>query len=120
MIVDDPDAGDLPFVHWVHVYGIPGDTPSFTDNPDSVTQGVNDVLDPALEVGWFGPCPPANGPHRYQFTLYGLGEKLALPPGLNGTELLKRDPGQHRRPGDDHGLLRERRVIPDLCTAGAA
>lgn len=82
-VVDDPDAPtEEPFVHWV-VYGIPGNTSSFTDGEEALLYGVND----AGNEGWTGPCPPEGEEHEYDFTLFALNRPLELEPGLDGREL---------------------------------
>lgn len=83
VIVDDPDAGELPFSHWV-VYGIPPTAKGLPENipPDvattnGVVQGKNDFH----RLGWGGPDPPEGKPHRYSFWVYALAKPLHLKPG---------------------------------------
>ena len=67
LILDDPDAPNGTFTHWV-VYNI---SPSTT----SVAQGVNPngvvASNSAGTRNYVGPCPPS-GEHRYHFKLYAL------------------------------------------------
>lgn len=68
LIVQDPDAIQKVWVHWI-LFNIPPTVTHLDENQktSSFTTGVNDF-------GTFtykGPCPP-QGKHRYQFTLYAL------------------------------------------------
>ena len=83
LIVDDPDAPGMPFVHWV-IYGIAPATTEISDGQPEFTYGLNDVQ----LLDWFGPCPPpGDGPHEYIFTLTALTDALVLDPGLDGRQL---------------------------------
>jgi Raf kinase inhibitor-like YbhB/YbcL family protein len=69
LIVEDPDAPNPPFIHWV-VYNIP---PQNKIEEDSIPglQGINSDQ----EENFVPACPPS-GTHRYFFKLYALKEKL--------------------------------------------
>jgi len=89
LVVEDPDAPNGTWVHWV-LYRIPASTkhlPEGVPRRDTVagtgTQGVNDFK----KVGWGGPCPPPGPAHRYVFTLYALDTEPALPPGKTRADL---------------------------------
>jgi Raf kinase inhibitor-like YbhB/YbcL family protein len=75
LIVDDPDAPNGSWVHWVLV-DLP---PTTTELPEGVSKlpggriGVNDWK----RAEWGGPAPP-KGRHRYQFKLYALDRELGL------------------------------------------
>ncbi len=91
LICHDPDAPrEGGWTHWV-VYGM-----------DSGLQGLPEAVpaeerveEPALiqgenswgKIGYGGPAPPPGSPHRYQFTLYALSERLNLEPGATKDEL---------------------------------
>jgi len=67
VVVDDPDAGEKPFVHWI-VIGLPpenGSVPSRAKN-------VRELDNTGGKTGWTPPCPPSGAPHRYRFTVYAL------------------------------------------------
>lgn len=88
LIVDDPDAPRGPFTHWV-LYNVPKEMKELPEHmhlnahlSDGSLQGVND----AGKTGYTGPCPPS-GTHRYQFTVYALGIKLALAARVHVGEL---------------------------------
>jgi Raf kinase inhibitor-like YbhB/YbcL family protein len=90
LVVDDPDAPNKVFTHWL-IYNIPSDV---TELPEGVPtdekltnralQGSNDFG----KIGYGGPCPPPDGPHRYRFNLYALSQALDLEPGTSKTQLL--------------------------------
>lgn len=90
LIVDDPDAPNRTWVHWV-LYGLPADTTAVPESvpPDpevlgGARQGENDFGD----LGWGGPCPPAGEDHRYVFHLYALEGTPELEAGASKQELL--------------------------------
>ncbi len=77
LIVDDPDAPDGAFVHWL-VWNIALDTQEIAENsvPEEAVEGANSGGQPS----YMGPCPPS-GTHRYFFKIYALDTKLSLPAG---------------------------------------
>lgn len=92
LIVDDPDAPDQTFVHWL-LWNIPADTEQI---PQSMPQGpaVSDLggaeqgTNDADEVGYSGPCPPeGDGPHTYRFILYAVDTELEVEAGATREEL---------------------------------
>lgn len=76
LIVDDPDAPNGTFVHWV-LYNIDPSTTFIDENskPKLCMEGINGFG----KLGYGGPCP-VSGQHRYFFKLYALKEYLAVPP----------------------------------------
>jgi len=73
LIVEDPEAPNGTFVHWV-IYRIPPEVACFAeDMPDrpSLADGTRQGTNSAGKVGWTPPCPPS-GTHRYYFTIYAL------------------------------------------------
>lgn len=90
LIVDDPDAPDGTFTHWV-VYNLPADTRELPEGvtkeptlPDGGIQGKNSFG----ELGFGGPCPPKNGAHRYFFKIFALDQPLDLPPGASKEQVI--------------------------------
>jgi Raf kinase inhibitor-like YbhB/YbcL family protein len=82
LIVSDPDAPVSTFIHWI-IYNLPPESRNLPEGvptqehlPDGSAQGQNDNE----TIGYWGPCPPGNSPHRYLFTLYALDSTLNLPP----------------------------------------
>lgn len=67
LIMDDPDAPNGTFTHWV-----------VQDIPATATNLANQPLGKPLRndfgrAAYAGPCPPVgHGPHRYFFTLYAV------------------------------------------------
>jgi Raf kinase inhibitor-like YbhB/YbcL family protein len=93
LIVDDPDAPNGTWVHWVlyglapAVSGLPAGVPrdAVLKSPSGAKQGITDFRRP----GWGGPCPPPGPAHRYFFTLYALSRESRVPPGATSTVLLE-------------------------------
>lgn len=74
LIVEDPDAPQGTFLHWL-VFNI---SPKVTkveehDVPGEGEEGLND----GGKQGYTGPCPPS-GTHRYFFKLYALDTQLQI------------------------------------------
>jgi len=80
LIMDDPDAPNGGFNHWI-MWNI---DPSVTINENSApgTQGKNG----AGKNSYAGPCPPT-GTHHYHFKVYALDTKLNLQNGAGKTQL---------------------------------
>jgi Raf kinase inhibitor-like YbhB/YbcL family protein len=67
LIMDDPDAPNGTFTHWV-LYDIPATARSLADQSFG-TALRNDFG----HAAYGGPCPPVgHGPHRYFLTLYAV------------------------------------------------
>jgi Raf kinase inhibitor-like YbhB/YbcL family protein len=85
LLVVDPDAPGGPFLHW-SVWNIPANfraSPEGNPPPDA-TEGENSFGD----KGYGAPCPPKGSPpHRYQFVLYGLTDKLPVGSGASPNEV---------------------------------
>jgi Raf kinase inhibitor-like YbhB/YbcL family protein len=66
LIMDDPDAPNGPFTHWL-VYDIPvGNGPLAAGDGKTLQNGFG-------RTGYGGPCPPpGHGRHRYYFTVYAV------------------------------------------------
>lgn len=88
LVVDDPDAPNPPFSHWL-IWSV---DPETTTIPAEVPRGKSvEALGAAIQgtndqgrVGSGGPCPPpADSPHTYRFRLLALGEALDLDAGSN-------------------------------------
>ncbi|MDA1035713.1 MAG: YbhB/YbcL family Raf kinase inhibitor-like protein [Chloroflexi bacterium] len=91
LVVEDPDAPDGSFFHWL-VYNLPPDVDGFEEGagnpfastPKGGSQGTNSFRG----LGYSGPCPPASETHRYRFHLYALDSELAVPAIAEPNELL--------------------------------
>jgi Raf kinase inhibitor-like YbhB/YbcL family protein len=66
LIVDDPDAPNGTFPHWL-AFNIPsGEGRVEVESGKTLTNGFG-------REGYGGPCPPrGDGPHRYVFRLYAV------------------------------------------------
>ena len=87
VIVDDPDAPDGVWNHWL-LFDIPSVVRALAQGykPGKLGEsGVNDFGKP----GYSGPCPPKRGgPHRYYFKIFGLDvPKLDLKEGVSREQL---------------------------------
>jgi Raf kinase inhibitor-like YbhB/YbcL family protein len=88
LIMDDPDAGAQPWIHWV-LWNLPGElrqlpqgaSPGGPLHP-AVVEGVNSWG----RNGYGGPCPP-RGRHRYRFTLHALDRALDVNPRWTVADL---------------------------------
>lgn len=74
LIVDDPDAPQGTFTHWI-VFNIDPKIEEIGEDeiPKGGIEGINDTS----EKGYIGPCPPV-GTHHYIFHLYALDKTLDL------------------------------------------
>ncbi len=86
LIMDDPDAPNGTWVHWL-LWNIPVINQGFSIDegvePANAVYGTNDF--DKLEYG--GPCPPF-GTHRYFFKVYALDRELDLEEGATKDELM--------------------------------
>ena len=84
LVVDDPDAPDGTFVHWV-VLDIPRGTRTVAEA--TAPAGSAQADNTAGDAGYAGPCPPS-GRHRYRFTVYGLSANTGLDDGAALSDAL--------------------------------
>lgn len=82
LIVDDPDAPNGTFDHWV-IWNIPP-TGRIDENSVPGVQGKNG----RGENKYTGPCPPS-GVHHYYFKVYALDIKLDLPSSTDKKALME-------------------------------
>ena len=80
LILEDPDAPQGVFTHWV-VFDIQPAN-SISENSG---QGVS-ALNSLGQMGYTPPCPPS-GVHRYFFHVFALDRGLNLRPGSTRTEV---------------------------------
>ncbi|MBW4560871.1 MAG: YbhB/YbcL family Raf kinase inhibitor-like protein [Mojavia pulchra JT2-VF2] len=90
LIMDDPDAPNGTFTHWI-IYNIPADSRELPEDvakqpklADGCFQGKNSFGD----LGFGGPCPPKDSTHRYFFKLHALDIMLDLPAGASKQEIM--------------------------------
>lgn len=92
LIVDDPDAPNKTWVHWL-IWGIPADrtelpagvaTDGIVESLGGARQGTNDFDN----LGYGGPAPPpGHGTHHYRFTLHALDRTIDLDAGAKREAL---------------------------------
>ena len=85
VVVDDPDAPNGTFVHWV-LAGLP---PTRTvlaagERPP----GAVEARGSSGEVGYTGPCPPNHQTHHYRFTVYALRARSGVTAGASSSTAL--------------------------------
>jgi len=84
LIVDDPDAPNGDFVHWV-VWNIDPKTLVIENNNISgATEGYTSLGKP----GWVAPCPPS-GIHHYNLKLFALDTLLSMPKSSGKADLIR-------------------------------
>jgi Raf kinase inhibitor-like YbhB/YbcL family protein len=99
LIVEDPDAPNGTFYHWV-MWNIPPKN-AIKENSRPGTEGKNSMR----ENKYFGPCPPSDT-HYYHFKVYALNTKLSLVPNTDEKELLNAMKGHIISSGELIGLYR--------------
>lgn len=84
LVVDDPDAPNGTFVHWV-VLDLPPETTQLDGGtlPSGAVQAKNSAGKPS----YYGPCPPS-GTHHYRFTVYALSQPTGLSDGADTGKAL--------------------------------
>ena len=71
LILDDPDAPNGRFTHWI-VYNIPpesGELAQAQPNTKVLANGAQQGDTSAGSRGYYAPCPPIGASHRYMFTV---------------------------------------------------
>jgi Raf kinase inhibitor-like YbhB/YbcL family protein len=83
LVMEDPDAPDEVWVHWV-LWDIPPETKEIREHsaPFGAVEGTTSWGD----SGYGGPCPPV-GTHRYFFRLFALNTRFHLPAAATREEL---------------------------------
>lgn len=90
LVVDDPDAPDGVFTHWI-AWGLDPAVDGLGEGERAPNEGRNDFG----TTGYRGPCPPpGHGRHRYVFRLYALDADLELDAGAAKAELEQAIEGQ--------------------------
>ena len=72
LIMDDPDAPNGTFTHWV-LFDIPAERTELAGGSRSDAVGMSGK-NSRSELGYMGPCPPS-GTHRYFFRLFAIDTK---------------------------------------------
>ena len=84
LIVDDPDAPNGDFAHWV-IWNI--DPKTYVIENDNLPLGATEGYTSLNRPGWVAPCPPS-GIHHYNFKLYALDVVLSMPKSSNKADLI--------------------------------
>jgi len=84
LIVDDPDAPNGTFIHWV-AWNIPAETKELPEGVKLLNNGLNDYG----KLGYDGPNPPPGKVHHYYFKIYALDAQLSLSEGTSKSHLEK-------------------------------
>ena len=92
LILDDPDASEGTWVHWVlfslppDITGLPEGVPNIAVIPEGATNGTNDYD----TLGYGGPCLwGERDPHRFLFQLYALDNDPGLQSSATKADLFK-------------------------------
>jgi Raf kinase inhibitor-like YbhB/YbcL family protein len=99
LLMDDPDAVNGIFDHWV-VWNIPPSTTNIAENTVPGTEGLNS----GREHGYYSPCPPS-GTHRYFFKVYALDTELELSANSKKKDVEKAMQGHILAKGELIGLF---------------
>jgi Raf kinase inhibitor-like YbhB/YbcL family protein len=83
LTVEDPDAPNGTFVHWL-LYAVP---PAVTSLEPGTDGGGKSGENSAGKRGYMGPCPPRGSQHRYIFTLSALQRPSGLPEGATAAQV---------------------------------
>lgn len=90
IIVEDPDAPNGTFTHWMVWNLPPRNNIAENELPAESAVGVNDFG----KYSYGGPCPPKGEEHRYIFKVYALDSKVDLEPKgatRGGLEILLKE-----------------------------
>lgn len=75
LVVDDPDAPDGTFTHWI-LLDLKAELTAIAEG--EVPAGAKEGKNSAGEQDWAPPCPPAGPAHHYRFTVYALDRDLTV------------------------------------------
>ncbi len=100
LIVDDPDAPNGNFVHWL-MWNIPPKT-KIEENTSPGIQGKNSKQ----ENKYYGACP-SKGIHHYHFHIYAIDTKLVLPGDTDKSALLRAIDGHILGTGEIIGVYQK-------------
>ena len=81
LILDDPDAPDGIFTHWI-VYNIPtksGELAQAQPHTKVLANGAQQGVTSTGTRGYHPPCPPIGTMHRYMFRLYAVDMDITQP-----------------------------------------
>lgn len=83
LLVDDADAPDGPFTHWL-LFDMPPSTLQILEG--QTPAGAKTATNSFGQPGYGGPQPPS-GTHHYHFQLFALDTVLDLPDGASHKDV---------------------------------
>jgi Raf kinase inhibitor-like YbhB/YbcL family protein len=88
LILDDPDAPNGTWTHWI-IWNIPPSVTSLDEGlaKTATVAGMKQGQNSWPKTGYNGPCPPPGNAHRYYFTVFALDKILDLPDNSNRAAL---------------------------------
>lgn len=89
ILVDDPDAGDGTFTHFV-AFDIPPEVVSVKEGWTASEVGGKTGRNDFNSVDYRGPCPPRGERHMYAFRVYALDKPTGLTEGASRDEVTAR------------------------------
>jgi Raf kinase inhibitor-like YbhB/YbcL family protein len=101
LIMEDPDAPNGTFDHWI-VWNIPPNEAIAEQSIPGIS-GTNSFG----KTGYGGPCPPS-GSHRYFFKVFALDTELDLLAGADKNAFLDAMEGHIMAQGELMGLYKKR------------
>lgn len=104
LIVEDPDATNGTFDHWIQ-YNITPDHHSIAENSLAGISGKNGTGN----TGYHGPCPPS-GTHRYFFKVYALDILIDAKEGIDKQTLQKAMKNHILANGEIVGLYKKNEI----------
>jgi hypothetical protein len=81
LILDDPDAPNGRFTHWI-VFNIPPNShgiPRAQPNSKVLANGAQQGQNSGGSRNYYPPCPPIGTTHRYVFRLYAVDMDISQP-----------------------------------------
>ena len=81
LVLDDPDAPNGRFTHWI-VFNIPPDSGGLAPaqpNAKVLANGAQQGETSAGSRAYYPPCPPVGSTHRYVFRLYAVDMDITQP-----------------------------------------
>ena len=91
LVMDDPDAPNGTFIHWV-LYNLPPMPSKLEEGAslsDRLSEGLREGFNSFGDQGYGGPCPPrGDDAHRYFFRLFAVNQKLTFTGRVTRDQLM--------------------------------
>jgi Raf kinase inhibitor-like YbhB/YbcL family protein len=101
VVVNDPDAPNGGFIHWV-VIDLPANATKL--DIDNLPEGAQEAVNSDGGTGWTPPCPPS-GTHHYHFTVYALDGPTGLPDSASVQDAIAAIKGHYLAYGELVGTV---------------